>query len=186
MTELGSLWLPIFASSLIVFFASSVIHMAPLWHRRDYPAVPNQDRVMDALRPFDLPPGDYMMPRAGGAEEMRSPEFMEKMRRGPVAMLTVIPSGPWQMGTQLGQWFLYTLAVSVFSAYVAGRALAPGADYLQVFRFVGTTAFLSHSVALWQMSIWYKRAWSLTLKATLDGLIYALLTAGIFGALWPR
>jgi hypothetical protein len=185
MTELGSLWLPILLSSLAVFFASSVIHMAPLWHRTDYPAVPDQDRVMEALRPFDLRPGDYMLPRARGREEMQSPDFMEKMRRGPVAIVTVIPAGPWNMGTQLLQWFLYTLAVSVFAAYVAGRALPPGADYLQVFRFAGTTAFLAHTVALWQMSIWYKRAWSLTAKATLDGLIYALLIAGVFGALWP-
>jgi hypothetical protein len=138
------------------------------------------------LRPFQLVPGDYMVPRAAGADEMRSPEFMDKMRKGPVAIVTVIPSGPWRMGAQLAQWFLYTLVVSVFAAYVAGRALPPGADYVQVFRFTGTTAFLAHSVALWQMSIWYKRAWSLTLKATLDGLIYALLMAGVFGALWPR
>jgi len=40
-------------------------------------------------------------------------------------------------------------------------------------------------VALWQMSIWYRRAWSTTIKATVDGLIYALLTAGTFGWLWP-
>ena len=186
MTELAALWLPIVVSSLVVFFASSLIHMAPLWHRTDYPAVPEQDRVMEALRPYAPPPGDYMMPRASRREEMQSPEFVEKMRKGPVAILTVMPSGPWGMGTQLAQWFLYTLAVSVFAAYVAGAALPPGADYLQVFRFAGTTAFFAHTVALWQMSIWYKRAWSLTLKATLDGLIYALLMAGVFGALWPR
>jgi hypothetical protein len=127
-----------------------------------------------------------MLPRASNAQEMRSPEFAEKMLQGPVAILTMIPSGPWRMGRQLALWFLYLTLVSVFSAYLAGRALAPGADYLQVFRFAGTTAFLSHSVALWQMSIWYKRGWGLTLKATVDGLIYALLTAGTFGALWPR
>jgi hypothetical protein len=186
MTELASLWLPIVVSSLVVFFASSVIHMAPLWHRKDYPALADQDRVMEALRPFNLTPGDYLLPRAGNATEMRSPEFLEKMRRGPVAILTVIPSGPWAMGAQLAQWLLYTLAVSVFAAYVAGRALPPGAVYLEVFRFVGTTAFLSYTVALWQMSIWYKRGWSLALKETMDGLIYALLMAGVFGALWPR
>jgi len=38
---------------------------------------------------------------------------------------------------------------------------------------------------LWQMSIWYRRSWSTTLKATLDGVIYGLLTGGAFGWLWP-
>ena len=41
-------------------------------------------------------------------------------------------------------------------------------------------------LALWQMSIWYRRAWSTTIKAMIDGAIYALLTAGAFAWLWPR
>ena len=65
-------------------------------------------------------------------------------------------------------------------------ALPVGADYLHIFRFVGVTAFLSYSMALWQMSIWYHRSWISTIKSTIDGLIYALLTAGMFGWLWPR
>lgn len=185
MTGFASLWLPILLSAVIVFIASSVIHMAPLWHKTDYPKVPNEDKVMDALRPFAIPPGDYMVPRPIGAE-MKSPEFAEKIRRGPNVILTVLPNTPWSMGRNLGLWFVYVLAVSVFAAYVAGRALSPGAEYLQVFRFAGVAAFLGYSVALWQMSIWYRRAWSMTLKATVDGLIYALLTAGTFGWLWPR
>jgi hypothetical protein len=35
------------------------------------------------------------------------------------------------------------------------------------------------------MSIWYHRSWGTTLRYTVDGLVYALLTAGIFGWLWP-
>jgi hypothetical protein len=83
-------------------------------------------------------------------------------------------------------WFLYGIAVSVCAAYIAGRALPSGASYLQVFRFAGTTAFIGYSLALWQMSIWYRRSWVTTFKATVDGLIYGLLTAGTFGWLWPR
>jgi hypothetical protein len=109
------------------------------------------------------------------------------MTKGPVAILTVMPSGPWggRMGKQLGAWFVFLLMVSYFSAYVASRALPSGANYLEVFRFAGTAAFLSYAVGLWPVSIWYQRGWDLTLKGTLDGLIYALLTAGVFGALWP-
>jgi hypothetical protein len=36
------------------------------------------------------------------------------------------------------------------------------------------------------MSIWLQRSWCTTAKATLDGLLYAALTAGTFGWLWPR
>jgi hypothetical protein len=171
---------------VIVFVASSVIHMTPLWHKNDYPKVPNEDRVMDALRPLAIPPGDYMLPRPTGTAEMKSPEFAEKIRRGPNVILTVLPNAAWSMGRNLGLWFAYLVVVGIFAAYVAGRALPPASPYLQVFRFAGVAAFLGYAVALWQMSIWYRRSWSLTVKATVDGLIYALLTAGTFGWLWPR
>ena len=117
---------------------------------------------------------------------MRSPEFADKVKRGPNLILTVLPSGPFQMGKNLTLWFLYAAVVGLFAAYVAGRALPAGASVASVFRFTGVTAFIGYSVALWQMSIWYRRAWSTTIKATVDGLIYALLTAATFGWLWPR
>jgi hypothetical protein len=186
MTEITALWLPILLSAIIVFVASSLVHMVLPWHKSDYPRVPNEDKFMDAVRPLAIPPGDYMVPRCVNRAEMSSPEFAEKMKKGPVIVMTVIPSGPFTMGSNLAQWFVYILVVGVFAAYVAGRALPHGAHYLTVFRFAGVAAFLSYAVALWQMSIWYKRAWSTTIKSTFDGLIYALLTAGTFGWLWPK
>lgn len=186
MVDIAALWLPLVLSSVIVFIVSAIIHMAPLWHKNDYPRLKDEDKVMDALRPLAIPSGEYMIPRPANSKEMRSPEFDEKMKRGPVMMLTVWPNGPISMGKSLTLWFVYTVVIGIFCAYVSGRALPPGANYLHVFRFVGTTAFLGYSAALWQVSIWYHRAWSDTLKATFDGLIFALLTAGTFGLLWPR
>jgi hypothetical protein len=185
MTGLTALWLPILLSAVLVFVASSVIHMASPWHRSDYPRLVNEDLVMDALRPLAIPMGDYMMPRPATRAEMTSPAFQEKFKRGPVVMFTVMPS-EMSMGRNLAMWFAYCVVVGVFAAYLAGRALAPGTTYLQVFRFAGATAFVGYSLALWQMSIWYRRAWATTIKATVDGLIYACLTAGAFGWLWPR
>ena len=186
MTGLSALWLPILLSAVMVFVASSLIHMALPWHKSDYPKLPNEDRVMEALRPLAIPPGDYMMPCAQSAQEMRSPEFAEKLQKGPVVVLTVFPSGPMSMGRNLILWFLYSVVVSFLAAYVAGRALPAGAPYLSVFRFAGTTAFIGYAIALWQLTIWYRRSWLTTLKSNIDGLLYALLTAGSFGWLWPR
>jgi hypothetical protein len=186
MTGLSSLWLPILLSAVIVFVASSLIHMVLPWHKNDYPKMASEDKVLDALRPLAIPPGDYMMPRPATREDMRSPAFLEKMKQGPVVVMTVLPNGPMGMGKNLAQWFVYAIVVSLFAGYVAGRALLPGAAYLSVFRFVGVSAFLAYSVALWQLSIWYGRSWNITFKSTVDGLIYALLTAGTFGWLWPH
>ncbi len=186
MTALTALWLPILLSAVFVFIASSIIHMAPLWHRNDYPRLPDEDAVAAALRPLAIPPGDYLVPRAKGMDEFRTPEFQEKIRQGPVLVMTVMPNRPVSMARNLTLWFIYCVVVNFFAAYIASRALPPGTHYLQVFRFIGATAFIGYVLALWQMSIWYWRAWSMTIKATFDGLIYALLTAGTFGWLWPR
>ncbi len=185
MTTIAALWLPILLSAVVVFIASSIIHMGPFWHRGECPSVPDQDRMMDALRPFAIKPGEYMLPRAADMKAMGSPEFIEKLKRGPVMIMTVLPNGPISMSKSLVQWFIYTVIVSLFAAYVAGRVLEPGAEYLTAFRVAGTTAFIAYAVGLWQQSIWYNRPWPTTLKMTLDGLIYGALTGGVFGWLWP-
>ena len=186
MVELSALWLPILLSAVVVFVVSSIIHMASPWHKSDYPKMPNEEKVMDALRPLAIPPGDYMVPRPFDRKDMGSPEFAEKLKKGPVLMMSVWKNGPMQMGPTFVQWFLFAVIVGVFAAYVAGRALPAGAEYLHVFRFAGVTAFIAYSVALWPLSIWYHRPWLATFKMTVDGLIYGLLTAGVFGWLWPR
>ena len=186
MPSLAALWLPILLSAVIVFVASSIIHMATPWHKSDYPKLPNEDRVLDALRPFGIPPGSYMAPMPSSMADMRTPEFEAKRKKGPVVALTVFPPGPPGMGKNLTQWFVYSVVVGIFSAYVTSRAVPAGATYMQVFRFAGVTAFLGYALALWQGLIWQGRPMLTTVKGTIDGLLYALLTAGTFGWLWPR
>ena len=186
MTSLAALWLPILLSAVAVFIASSVIHMALPWHKADYPPVPHEDKVLDALRPFAIAPGDYMVPRCSDMAQMRSPEFKAKMEKGPVLIMTVFPNGMMSMNRSLVQWFVFSLVVAVFAGYVACSALPVGAPYPKVFRVVGTVAFVAYSLGLWPLSIWYRRAWGTTIRSTIDGLVYGLLTAGMFGWLWPR
>jgi hypothetical protein len=101
-------------------------------------------------------------------------------------MMTMMRGGKPSMAVPLVQWFVYAVVVGVFAGYIAGRALPLGAHYRAVFRFAGCTAFVGYALALWQNTIWFKRDWKTTLKSTIDGLIYGLLTAGTFGWLWPR
>ena len=185
MVSLTDLWLPILASAAIVFVASSVIHMVLGYHRTDYGPVPTEAQVMEDLRKANLPPGDYVLPYAATPKEMGSPEYTERMTRGPIVFMTVAPPGPISMGRNLGLWFVYCVAVSFVAAYVAGRTLGPGAEYGEVFRFAGTAAFAGYVLALWQLPIWFFRSWSWALKTSFDGVIFALLTGGTFGWLWP-
>jgi hypothetical protein len=186
MTGLVMLWLPILVSAILVFIVSSIIHMASPWHKNDFPRLPNEDAFRASVGPLDLAPGDYLIPRPLSRADLRSEEFAEKARQGPNLVMTVFPKGMPGMGRNLVMWFAYLIVVGILSAYVVGRAVPPGAVYMHVFQLISTVAFIAYGVALWQTSIWYRRAWSITIKSTVDALIYGLLTAGVFGWLWPR
>jgi len=186
MVPLSQLLLPILLGAVLVFVSSSILHMVTPWHKSDYPRVPNEDRAMDAIRALGIPPGDYMMPRPETREAMKSPAFIEKFKRGPVMVFTVMPAGSMSPAKPLAMWFVYAVVVGIFAAYIAGRALPAGAPFRFVLRFAGTTAFVGYSLALWQFSIWYHRSWTTTIKATVDGLIYALLTGAALAWLWPK
>ena len=185
MVPVTTLWLPILLSAVVVFVVSSIIHMVFTYHRTDFVKIPDEEQVRKALGAVDIPPGDYVIPHSSSQAERKTSEFLEKVNAGPVAFMTVMPKGMPAMGGQLVQWFVYCIVVSVFAAYIAGRALDAGAPYLAVFRFAGATAFAGYALALLQNSIWYKRSWSGTLKSVFDGLVYAAATAGTFGWLWP-
>ena len=93
MVSLMALWLPILVAAGIVFVASSILHMVLPYHQSDFGKLPSENEVMAALRKFKIPPGEYMVPCAGSQKAMKSPDFIEKMNKGPVAMMTVMPSG---------------------------------------------------------------------------------------------
>ncbi|NNE36373.1 MAG: hypothetical protein HKN13_14135 [Rhodothermales bacterium] len=185
MVSVLTLWLPILVAAIIVFIVSSILHMVFSYHNSDFGGVAAEDDVRSALRQFNIPPGDYIIPWAADNKARNSDEFKARADEGPVAYMHVLPNGMGNMTTSLLQWFAYSLIVGIFAAYIAGRALPVGADYLEVFRFAGCTAFVGYSLALLQNSIWYKKSWSATLKSVFDGLIYALCTGGAFGWLWP-
>src|SRR5262249_50014199 len=186
MVPLMSLLVPVLVSGAVVFIGSSLIHMVLGYHKADFKTLPSEDEAMAALQKFNIPPGDYMVPRPASMEAMRSPEYKAKRDKGPVMVATVMRSGPFNMGSTMFKWFVFCCVVSLFTAYVAGRAHGPGTAYLAVFRTAGCVAFMGYTLAFWPQYIWYQRSLGTTLRTTLDGLIYGLLTAGVFGWLWPR
>lgn len=185
MVSMTALWLPILVSAVAVFIVSSVIHMVLGYHQSDYSALPAEGEIADALRPHGLPPGDYIVPHGEGMKALSDPDYIDRATRGPNALITVLPNGLPSMARPLILWFLFCVLVGGFAAYVSGRALGPGAHYLEVFRFAGAAAFGGYALALIEDSIWYHRKWSTTAKNVFDGLVYALVTAGVFGWLWP-
>ena len=181
--SLTSLWLPILLSAVAVFIASSVIWMVVQYHNSEWRKLPDEEGARSVLK--GVKPGQYSVPHCASAADRSNPDWQEKYRTGPAAMIIVMTHGSLAMGKQLTQWFIYCVIVSVLVAYVTSVALISGADYLAVFRVSGTVAVLTYAGAVPIKSIWFGHQWSATAKDALDGLIYGLLTAGVFGWLWP-
>ena len=186
MVPLGALWLPVLLSAVLVFVTSSLIHMVLRYHASDYSPLSNEDAVRAAIRTGSPPPAQYIIPYAGSPKDFEQPEMKRKLAEGPLAVVNIRPAGQLGMGKSLGQWFVFTLVVSFFVAYIASHAVQPGTDYLQVFRVVGAIGFLAYAAGQLPAAIWMGKPWSIAWKEVFDGLLYGRVTAGTFGWLWPR
>ncbi|HJW09382.1 MAG TPA: hypothetical protein VJ483_07075 [Holophagaceae bacterium] len=186
MVPLMQLWLPILLSAVFAFVASSLIHMALKYHNSDYHGLPNEDEVRATITKGAPAPGQYVIPYCSDHKDMGSEAMQTKFKEGPVGFLILRAPGPMSMGASLFQWFLFCLLVSFFSGYLGAATLKAGVHYLQVFQVVGTAAFMGYGLGLIPMGIWWGQPWRSVAKGILDALIYACLTAGAFGWLWPH
>jgi hypothetical protein len=79
MVPITALWLPILLSAVIVFVASSILHMVLPFHRSDYRKLPEEEKVADALRAAGVIPGPvYSFPHCTH-KDMKSPEVVESL-----------------------------------------------------------------------------------------------------------
>lgn len=179
------LWLPILLSAVFVFVASSLVHMVLPIHAGDYQKLPNEDRVRDALRDAQVPPGQYMYPGCDSMKEYGSEALQKKFAEGPVGVLIMRPNGMPNMGKSLAQWFALCLVTSAAVAHLAGVSLAPGAAGGAVFHVTALLALLGYAFGCFHDSIWKGVSWTVTAKFVFDGLLYAAVTGATFAWLWP-
>lgn len=179
------LWIPIVVAAILAWLASSLIHILLKYHNGDYLQLDNEDDVAVAIRASSAAPGVYSIPFCVDMKKMGDPAMQKKFIDGPVSFVTVFQNGMPQMPKLIGQQILYFLFGCFLIAYCAGLALLPGATYLDVFRFVSATGFLTFGWGVIPFSIWYGHKWSTAAKYLLDALIYGLIVAGVFAWLWP-
>lgn len=182
MMSITALWLPIVLAAVLCWIAGAVIWMLLPHHKSDFARLPDQQGARDALRAAT--PGQYTVPHIADPSKMTDDD-KRLFEEGPLAYITIVRKGMPNMGVNLVQQMAYLLVVATMVAYVASATLPAGADYLHVFQVTGTVAWLAFGFALIQESIWFGKPWSYTIKVLIDALIYGLLTAGVFGWLWP-
>jgi hypothetical protein len=185
MVTMLQLWMPILVGALLAWIASALIHVVVKHHNSDYRKLPNEDEVSAAIRKGSPGAGLYVMPFCVDMSDMKDKAMQQKYADGPVAFLTVFPNGMPNMGKLMAQQISFFVLGCLLIGYCASLTLAPGTEYLTVFRVVSTVGFLTFGWAVIPFSIWYGHPWSTTAKYLLDALIYGLVVAGTFAWLWP-
>lgn len=183
MQMLSDYWLAILVGAVAVFLVSSVLHMVLPLHRGDYESLPEESDALTKLQTMNLSPGTYSFPRPTSMKDMASPEMVEKYKAGPVGMLTILPNGVPAMGKSLAIWFLYSVVINVFVAYVVYLAKYGGSSDLgsiYVFRIASAVAIPIYGLGSVHESIWKGQSWLTTSKYLFDGVVYGLVTAAAF------
>lgn len=185
MEFLTELWLAILVSGVAVFIVSSIHHMVLPLHRSDYGKLPDEEKLLGQMRQHAVKPGTYMFPACKDLKDAQTPEAKARFEKGPVGTMVVIPSGVPQIGKNLLQWFVLTLVIGVFVAYLTHLALPWGASFMDVFQVAGAAATLGYAFGTVNDSIWKGVRWGITLKFIFDGIMYGIATGLVFAWLWP-
>ncbi len=184
MSELLDLWLPILLSAIVVFIASFITWMVLPFHKADFKELPDEAGFLDTLRALKLPPAFYCFPGCSDMSKLKDPEFRKQWEAGPHGTIHICAKVP-NFGRNLLLVFIFYLIVGIFVGYVGTVAYNPGADYMDVFRLTGTVAIMAHCLGIIPQAIFLGRTFKSLLLDLIDGVVYGLLTAGIFGWLWP-
>jgi hypothetical protein len=178
-------WLPILLSAAIVFFISSLVHMAFKWHAADYRGFPNEDAVRDVLRAGAPVAGKrFVVPYCSDMKEMAGEAMQKKYIDGPNAVIVFGPNARPNMGKHLGQWFLLCLLVSTVAAFLTAKAYGVAAPAQGAAKMAAVVAFVAYGFGTIQESIWMYRSWSSSAKYLLDSALYALGTGAAFYWTW--
>lgn len=178
--------LPLVVAAVLVFVASSLIHMVIKWHNSEYLRLGNEDEVRDAIRKASPAPGQYVIPYCAGMKDAGSPEMQRKFSEGPVGMLVLRPNGMPKIGVNLSQWFALNLLVAAIAAHIAATTLGAGADAHRVFHTTALITFIAYAGGSITDAVWKGYPWKAVVKDLLDALIFGAVSGAAFAWLWPH
>jgi len=182
MVSVLALWLPILVGAVIVFVASAIIWMATPLHTPDVKPAPED--LEKAVGELKMERGHYAFPMgSGGPKDMKDPAFVERFNRGPWGTITI--SGKPNFGLNLIRTFSVYVVILLFVAYLTGRALPPGAAYMEVFQIAGAAAVLGFTFGGLPNDIFFAKPTRFVITSMIEAAILATLAAGVFAGFWP-
>lgn len=178
------LWLPVLLASIAVFVASAVIWMLLPHHKADIRFMPNEDAFTGAIGPLNIQPGLYMYPNCQDPKDFKSEDFKKRFEQGPWGVITVFPKQP-SFAMNLLRTYLSYLAITAVIAYIASLGLGRDAAYMQVFQISASAGILGYCMGGLANDFFLGKPTRFIITSFIDGIFFALITAGIFASMWP-
>ena len=170
-----------------VWIASALAWMIVGHHKNDNPALPNEQEVIDTIKGWNLPPGEYMFPdfrRCKGMTKEQKQAMYENMQKSPMGILRVW--GKISMGGNMLWTFVVCLVVSTLIAYLGWSALPhAGSSFAHTFQVLGTAGILAYCFASFPGDIWFQRSRRAMTTNFIDGVVFGLIPGAVFAWLWP-
>lgn len=177
------LWLPILLAGVATHVASTVAWMFLPHHKPEWNKLPGdtEDKLLDFVDSNQVPAEQYLFPYADDPKKMGTDEY--KAKEGRCRGMLILWPTPANMGKAIGLTLGFFMVAAFLVGYVASIAFPAGeSDKLDIFALVFTTALLCHAAGPFPGVFWFRKYFAMEV---LDGVVYSLITAAIFAALWP-
>ncbi len=183
--SIADLWLSILVGAVLVFVAGSILWMVSPHHKPDIKPLPDEEAFKSAITGLNIPPGMYMWPHCHTPDGKKVENAAERYKAGPWGLITVSPGMP-NFAKNLAINFIEGLVIVAISAYITSIAVPAGADYLHVFRYGATAAFLGFALGQFSGDAFLGKPARFQFMSFIDALIYTALAAGAIAAFWPE
>lgn len=176
-----SLWMPIVGSGFATHFASTLAWTVLPHHKPEIKSLGDkEEQFTDWIACKEIEPGQYVFPYC---EDMKQTETeLFKQKQGKCSGELRVWARPVNMLAAMVKTLGFFLFAAFMIGYVCAYTLTPYTDKGDVFRIVLVLGIMTHCFAIFPRVFWFPRSYATSL---VDGVVYALLTAGIFYALWP-
>ncbi len=195
MQFLMELWVPALISGVACTAVAAISWLVLPFHQKSWKRLPAEPAVLDAMRGSMAPrPGQYPLPYSIG-QDLNRPDMRAALEHGPVGYLFITRNGPPSTALNLVLMFLFFTATSVLTAWISWHAFIPqigtahqpyNLPFAHIAKTVGAISAMAYGFGAFQQSVWFGRPWSSFFLQIVDALMYAAVTAFVFGWLWPK
>ncbi|MCH2136499.1 MAG: hypothetical protein MK101_07950 [Phycisphaerales bacterium] len=190
--DIAALIFPAVVAGFGVWIAAAIMWMFSGIHNKDVNPLPDEAGFLEHLKGQNLPAGQYMWPNCQDRKDVNSDAFKARWKAGPWGTLNIMSGQPNFLRNLIGSFILYTLIAFAIAAAIAsvlngvhGAEVLVTCTWCQVFTPSLILAAAGYMAAPLCMDLFMGKQVRFMITQSIDGLIYAGVTALVLTLMWP-